>query len=555
MSTKREILILQAFSDELRLVPAKVSDGAVELGHPCSFKSKQKNPDATALTDLSTLDELAAHLKDHRLTGRDAVCIVSGSSIACQFFDMPQLAKAALHQAVMLKLSQQLHFPVAEAVVSLRTIGYSVEGDTKNLRIQATALHRDLAAAAVNAAEKIGLNLAAICTGPDALAAFTERLHQSDASVQAVLHIDERIGTLVIHGNHSLCVATELQIAAGDLTAALMRPIISGENVIQLDETRARELRDEVGIPDAEEKIASLDITGDRLQPLLEPALQKSVKQLTQWITFATTCAGGGSIQSIRLVGPGASIRGLAEAICARINIPVQRETSANEFIALFDVADRKGPEAYAIPAAAALDARTIPNVLPPEVLRQRTMQRVRRSVALCGPVIAAAILGFAFLFGRVDSNLKSRVESHQAELATVQRLVGERNKWSALQSSVTSLQGRFDQFARATPHWVGVFKELSLLLPREVQVSEYAVQSEGSVIALTVNAKVYMDGKGRTFDEVATQTLLMLQRSPFFDRVEMVSANQARREEDPKSAGTISVRLDLAYPQEKPRA
>ncbi|HKQ49346.1 MAG TPA: hypothetical protein VJZ71_14845 [Phycisphaerae bacterium] len=555
MSTSREILVLQVFADELRLVPATILPDLVEIGTPCSFKSNQKNADQTALSDQLTVDALAAHVREQQWEGRELVCVVSGSLTACQYFDLPQMAKAAMRQAVMLKLGQQLHFPIAEAIVAMRTVGYSVEGDTKNLRIQSTAVHRDLAMAATRAAEMCGLRLAAVCAGPDVLASCTERLRRGDPAIQAVLHIDERIGTLVIHGSHSVSVATELPVAAGDLTSALMRPIISGEEVIQLDEARALRLRAEIGIPGADETIASLNVTGDRLLPLLEPPLQKIVKQLTQWITFSTTCAGSGAVQSIRLVGPGASIKGLAEAIAARISIPVQREQGARAFIALSDGGTTDEPDSFAISAVAALDWAGLPNAIPPEILRERTVHRVRRSMAICGPAVAAAILVMAFLFSRVDRNMQTRVAAQQTALADMQKLVGDRQKWTALQASEQTLQRGIDEFAMATPHWVGIFKELSLLLPREVQATEYVARSEGEGLALTVHAKVYVGSGGRSFDEVATQTLLMLQRSSFFERVEMMSANQSHRSEDPQAIGTISVRLDLAYPQEKPRA
>ena len=554
MSTSRDILVLQVFADELRLVPAMILPDLAEIGTPCSFKSDQRNADQTALSDQLTVDALAAHVRDHQLEGRELVCVVTGSLTACQYYDMPQMAKAPMRQAVMLKLGQQLHFPVGEAIVAMRTVGYSVEGEAKNLRIQATAVHRDLARAATRAAEMCGLRLTAVCAGPDVLAACTERLRSADPAVQAVLHIDERIGTLVIHGSHSVSVATELPVAAGDLTSALMRPIMSGEEVIQLDEARALRLRAEIGIPSADETIASLNVTGDRLLPLLEPPLQKIVKQLTQWITFSTTCAGSGAVQSIRLVGPGASIKGLAEAIAARINIPVQREPGIRAFIAQTGDMGVE-PESFAICASAALDWASLPNAIPPEILRERTARRVRRSVAICGPVVAAAILGVAFLFSSVDRNLQARVAAQQTALADMQKLVGERQKWTALQASEQTLQRSFDDFALASPHWVGVFKELSLLLPREVQATEYVARTEGDGLALTVSAKVYSEGGGRSFDEVATQTLLMLQRSSFFGRVEMMSANQSYRSDDPQAIGTISVRLDLAYPRERPRA
>jgi hypothetical protein len=290
------------------------------------------------------------------------------------------------------------------------------------------------------------------------------------------------------------------------------------------------------------------------LLPLLEPPLQKMAKQLTQWITYSTTCAGGCAVSSIRLVGPGAAIKGLAEAIGARINIPVQRDTGTRAFIApVQGIAEE--PEFFAISGAAALDWAGIPNAIPPEIRRERTVRRVRRTVAISGPVVAAVILGLAFLFGRVDPDLQARVEAQQTALADMEKLVVERKKWTALQESEKRLQGEFDAFATATPHWVGIFKELSLLLPRELQATEYVARGEGDGLALTVSAKVYSEASGRSFDEVATQTLLMLQRSSFFARVEMVSANQSHHADDPNAIGTISVRLDLAYPREKVKA
>ena len=176
---------------------------------------------------------------------------------------------------------------------------------------------------------------------------------------------------------------------------------------------------------------------------------------------------------------------------------------------------------------------------------------------------MAVALLVVAFLFSRVDPDLKARVQSQQSALADMQRLVEDRQKWTALQASEQALKRSFDDFAQGTPNWVCVFKEMSLLLPREVQATEYVARNDGDGLTLTVSAKVYSQvagsseagSIGRSFDEVATQTLLMLQRSSFFERVEIVSAHQSYNSEDPTAIGTISVRLNLAYPREKAKA
>jgi hypothetical protein len=68
----------------------------------------------------------------------------------------------------------------------------------------------------------------------------------------------------------------------------------------------------------------------------------------------------------------------------------------------------------------------------------------------------------------------------------------------------------------------------------------------------------VIYKGGYRSFDETVSNTLLLLQRSAFFSRVELISANRtdaAPASNEPGTSGELSLRLDLVYPRNRGKA
>ncbi len=117
MSKNREILVLEAGGDELRVSHVRVAGPAVEIDACASFLSADRSEDKSAIQDQNLLDELSKYVTERGWTGNDVVWLLGGNSVSCQYFDMPPLKGAALRQAVNLKLGQQLHFEISEAVV------------------------------------------------------------------------------------------------------------------------------------------------------------------------------------------------------------------------------------------------------------------------------------------------------------------------------------------------------------------------------------------------------------------------------------------------------
>lgn len=553
MSINREIIILEVSPDELRICQARTSNGPVEFLEACSFLARDPRSDKSAVQDQGVLDALSAFVSERQWVGKDLMCLLSGPYVSCQYFDMPPLKGAALRQAVLLKLDQQLHFDVEDAIVDIQSIEAPHPNNRNQLRVAVTALRREAAEAALDVATRLGLNVAAISAAPVALTALARGTVGDTDESQAVLHVGERVSTLVVLNGQTPCVTSELPIGMSDFTAALMRPIIKGDDVIELDEEKAAALRDEVGIPDVNQEIDSLGVTGIRVLPLLEPTLQKFAQHLTQWLTYAATLEHGGKVSRMKVVGGGVAMPGLSSAVGHRVGLDVEEARWLDGLATVSGQASDVCIESFAIAAGVARHWQDLPDLIPPEIRQQRMLRRVRRSTVLVCPIVAAAVFGLAFLFDQAGSKVQSAYGAHLDKLDDVRQIVGSNNRWIEERKIVEGLQNRFDEFARSTPRWAGLFMELSRLLPSELQATKFNAESDSDGISMEIEANVYTTLQGRSFDEVVEQTLLSLERSPFFKRVELLNSNKRMEQtEDHTEAGSLFVELELVYPRAK---
>lgn len=545
MSGERDCLVLLVYEEDLRLVRARrergvlrLSQGAVWAGAPGKAESLLRHPPAEAF--------VTEYVKSNGLRGKDLVCLLGGSAVACHYYDLPPLKGESLHNAALLKLRQQLHYDVAQAIVA---IGAPIPRETPSglqHRVSVTAVPRAAAADAAALAERLGLTLRRVTAAPAAMAAFLKADLPPEPGLHGGLVVDEAVSTLAVFDGGKPCVTSELPIGVTHLTKALMRPIIAGDGVLQLTEEQARQIRDRSGIPAPDEVIEPIGVTGDRLLPLLEPVLQQFARQIVQWTTFAATTTGGErQVESLRLAGPGGALRGLAETLSLRLPVSVRSQTGLVTRVEGegFSKDVELGRFVAVIGAVAGSDP--LPDLTPPEVRRIQRMRYGRRAL-LTGAVLAtAALVALSVLLEQVSSPWAREAASREQQLAGVQELIAARDRLDAEARRVSLLKAELEAFAGQGPSWVGVFKEVALLLPPEVQAIEYRLDSEGDALRLTLRGAVHHGSVG--FDRTVEQTLLVLQRSPFFERVRLLAANREVGAGEPADvAGTLIVELAL---------
>lgn len=523
------------------------SGDTVTVSDCCSFLTQDRRDDRTAIQDQNLVDQLSVAVSERDWVGRDVMCVVAGGTVASQYFDMPVLPDPALRQAVLLKLGQQLHFPVAQAIVDIRPVESQTAATHHQKRVAVTAIHADAAQAVIDATARIGLKLLAISASAPALTRLAGETHKRESGLHGVLHFGERSSVLAIFNGQTPAVTCELAFGLDDFTRALMRPIISGDDVIQLDAEKAVRLRDEVGIPDADAVIDMIGVPGNRLYPLLEPTLQKFAQQLTQWMTFAGTTENGARVTGLALVGLGASLRGIAGALATRLKIDVTAGRWLENRAATCGAAADAPLESFAVAVAAAQFRRSLPDLIPPEIRKAWKVRRIRRSTTLISPMVAAIIIGFTFLFNQIQG-YTGRSYGGQKALYDLQALADENARWTAEQNVVNAMAARIAEFAAATPAWEGLFKELSQILPGEMRATKFSATQSLDGIAFRVDSNVYTPPTGRDFDEVVEQTLRSLERSPFFTRVQLLNSVRYPNDGSRLETGVMSIELQLAY-------
>lgn len=555
MSRRNEKLVLFAAEHGAAIVLARRRSAGVDLVNPLFVPFREAKPQSLALAADSVVNALAEHVRRNRWSGSPVHCLIGGPTITSQYFDMPPLGAQALQNAIRLKLSQQLHYNVAEALLWVGKPQPIAGSD--QICVGAAAVNRAHATVVTEAAEKLGLTPVSLAPGSSAIAALGKSVGAiTSQGIQAVLYLAEYEGLLLIYRDGQLFVNTEISVRLADLTAALTRPIIKGDDVLQLDESQARKLRDELGIPEPGVELPDLGVTTERILPVLEPVLQQLTRQLTQWFSFARTASNGATVSELKLLGPGARIRGLAESIGHRLKCKAA-DAAWNPDWAIVEGDSSTNPDELAAPFGIALATEPLPDLTPPDIRRRRKLERIRRFTLLLAPSTAAALILIAFAVRQIHGGLQA-AQAAQASLLQQSQL--ELIHWQQWQADAASCRGKslqFAEFARTNPAWEGIFKELSQVLPDAVQLTNLVVRAADGAVVLRLSANLRNLGRETDFDEVVEQTLGALNASPYFSQVEILSAVRSPDAPAEQNAGgTLVADLKITYPMpNKPAA
>lgn len=526
MSKNRNILVIQVDVEGVRVAIAEAGSDSVHISDCCNFPSSTQNNESCPLSDQLVIDQLRSYCRGKQQRIEGVLFVLGGGGVSSHYLDMPPLSGRELVQATRIKLAQQLHFPVAEAVVAVKSLKSVFGGQN---RIHATAGLKSHLDKIVDTASQLGLRLLGICAACDVLSHAVASRFDNTSGMRVVLDLGEQSSTLVVVDGGTPCICSEIPVSAGDITVALMRPIIRGEEVIQLDAAKAILLRDEVGVPLPGDLIPGVGVTGDRILPLLEPVLQKLLKQMTQWLTFATT-GKDHVVEEVELIGVGAAIPQMGEAIAVRSGLRVSASNWLDDLALRSSAEGSTNTSGYGLCAAAVRHWKKLPDLIPEDVRREERTRRWRKSISICAPIVAVSIAAISMPFESLGSAVEQSLAVRKAQLAVVQGNVSQCGESSREDEAVTRIEARFRNFVDESPDWLAVLKEQSQILPREFRATEYSGEWSGGGASLTVRGDIVTTDSNREFDDVVRQTVLALQKSELFRRVEIVSANQAHQ-------------------------
>ncbi len=494
--------------------------------------------------DLASLSELVGALfKEMGLKPGKVRLTVSGSGVNVRQLTLPSIPRPELKEAVRWELRDHLPFPIESAQVGFHILQEFVEGNVKRLNLVAVACPNHLIDRTLSIAKGAGLKPEHLEAGPFALwNALATWDHLNQGEVVALIELGNQKTGIHLFRDGALQFSREVTPAGMDVTRAIMEGFESEEQPELLYE-RAQRLKEELGISlkDSPEKIDGLSIPLSKLSFLVRPVIERLITEIGRSLDYFKIQSGVDRIDRMLLTGGSAYLRHLVPLLKENLGHPVQE---FNSLSVLFSdtkgiapsLLDQKGL-VFTTAAGLALPGSDRIELLPrPESFWSGA--RMERTLPIFSSVILLVIfLGIVwFMNGKVaalEKEWKARVEKVTA-LDTLQaRLQVLKQKENEMKQDLSL----FPSSLREPIPFQEVLRSVSKILPENVTVSLLAIKNkEGSSKAdLPSDGARELQISGLAFG--SDQQCLMavariidgLEKSPFFDNVRLVSADEQK--------------------------
>jgi Tfp pilus assembly protein PilN/Tfp pilus assembly PilM family ATPase len=291
------------------------------------------------------------------------------------------------------------------------------------------------------------------------------KLDQPDAPPRVYIHLGEHAMTLTAWQGKRLLLARCAEVGYSLLVDAILR----SAHLLPKSEHFTREHATRVlfagGLPQRGHVVDhGLNLTGEAVLPLMQPAMQRYVVETRQTMRFGML-ESDASRASVQLIGPGAGIPGLADALGVALELQVQVSEDAakpGEAIGEEHVGD----------LSLALELRAHSGwFLPGSVRVQRTTRRMARSVR-AGAAVAILTLGaFAGKAYLGERTLRPAIAELQAQADAID---AEAKAAAAVQQKARDLESIMsitNQAIGVRTNWRAALGVLSRSMPKGVEL------------------------------------------------------------------------------------
>ncbi|HEX8877863.1 MAG TPA: hypothetical protein VF777_14025 [Phycisphaerales bacterium] len=427
---------------------------------------------------------LAAFVTEHSLMGCDAVALCRTSTVAVQTSAVPSAAsQTASEDAARLAVSTTVEGTCDPDDAEALCIG-SDSGPTGRRHLLSYADSDETLRLIESLLTQCQLHPRGVIP-LDAVASVDvlRLLEEASIGATAALWIGEHSSVLAVGIDGDARFVRPIGVGTETLVDALTRPLRrSGEATpsVCLPRTEARRLMAEIGFPGPDDEIPGLDgFNGEAVLPLLQPLVQRIGLEIKQSLRYATSSEHRDSV-TIRLRGPGATVRGLADAIARSTGQTAEAPPTV------------QNPDSS---VCGAIESSVRLGLLPAlftKATRQARNQRRFRAAVLAGIGAALCFIGYEWL------DATRQIQSLREHAQTAREVQAERQALSdALARALADmqgLQGVRDRVLRTVGSGAdpaGFLASLGGAMPGDIHVSGIELQSNPQGSHATVRGKL----------------------------------------------------------------
>ena len=461
--------------------------------------------------------------------GMRGACLLSGAATSTQSFIFPPMPREDLRRAIELKLDDTLHFDVAGSSFDFRRMAERLGAEDGPGLTLVAAARMEAIREGVGALRAAGLRPVAVGAAAESLANLSQCTSLWD-SEEASIHVDMGTHSAILNlfEGRRLRLSREIETAGEAFTAALMRPILTEGGPVHLSYAEAEEVKEAAGYPrDGDERALPHGVRSSEILPLMEPVAQRIVAEIERSIGYLCSLLGRSRIDGIVLSGPAGRMKNLDRFLHESLGTSVVYSDPVERAMAHWRLAvsDENPPDLASFSAILgySLGHHEPINLLPPEERNLQVRERVTAVRKAAAPIVAAAGVCLAVAgvpiqraYGDAsdvlqwsETQINSRIEQ-QAKVLDDQRLAAD-----AL-SAVRIARG-------AVPDWLGIMKELSVILPDGAWITQLDIESTSAGPEVRLLASIHATSE--EFHEVSSAMTMALAGSPYFEEVNVVEA------------------------------
>lgn len=462
---------------------------------------------------------------------------IGGPHVVVRRLFMPLMSKEELLEALKWQIKDQVPYAVQEAILTVRVIRETWDKDIKKQDVLVAAASRLAVKDLVSMVERAGVRVASLTPTSLALWRCVAALApEAREGAVAVMEVGASETTVLLAKDGHICLTRTIPVGSLTLTNALVGVVTCEERDITIDHSMAEALKRRYGLlSEAAEGTTEEGVPLFHLASLMRPAVESLVSELRRLLTFYRVELDEAGISRLFVCGGGAHVKQLqaflANSLGVAVDIwnPLARLPGGSRNLEPEQMVD--GGPRLAVALGLGLDHGEGLNLLSVEEPAAPKASIVSRSpwVAAGTGVAALALAGYLGLVWHSGS-LQRRIQGEEIQWArlepTVQHSVAVTTAAKATASAMDQLQ-RFSDRSHAQPLWEGLFKELSALIPPEVECDELAVTAdeEEPEVLHHIRVRGRKAPEGREKGEDISRFIERLEDSVFFAGMDLKSS------------------------------
>lgn len=507
----------------------------------------QELPSAQGPQSIDRVGWLQATLKE--FGAKEVHLAVGGPEVAIRRVRVPPMSTEELAEAVKWQVKDELPFPIQEVVLDFEVLGEVWDKDIKKQDLLVAAASKPFLQQSIAAVERAGVRVASVTPAHVALWSCVAALipEAREGSV-ALVEIGAKTTHVTIVKDGHVRVVRDLPLGSASLTNALTGVVTSEQGTVTIDRAQAEILKRRYGVlPEAPEGKTEDGVPLFHLASLMRPVMEQLLTEVSRFLDFYRAQMEEGGVSRVLLCGGGANLKQLqpflADGLGMTVEVfnPLIRITDRAEPVAAEQLAE-EGPR-LAAAVGSALDHGQGMNLLPTEVRRARMPVISRRARGLAARALAGLALALYLGAQLTAVALGHRVRSQQAVWAQAEPRYREYLRVSSTRTALEGTMAQGERFLNQRPVWEGIFKELGVLIPSTIVLSELSVVPDEdltSPVAVRIALKGKVVSGGATAQGSISRLVGEMEDSVFFRDVKLVSSEMRAGE-----AGTTRFELE----------